>query len=109
MTPTNEHDMETPIPGLLTTKTFGMELPIIADLDDGWFLVAHPNGAAIANEHYLSVLWSESTETTNPEFCPGEHDDVKSPIPEAIRAQAVKAFEELAWPLVKKQFYPEEK
>jgi len=100
--------MDTPKPGLPTTKTFGMELPIIADLGDGWFLVAHPNGAAIGNEPYLSVLGTESTETVNParEHWPGEHDDNKSPIPESIRASAVEEFEKFAWPLVRGQFYP---
>ncbi len=32
---------------------FGTHYPILADLkDDGWYLVAHPNGPAIANQHF---------------------------------------------------------
>ena len=32
---------------------FGTHYPILADMkDDGWYLVAHPNGPAIANKHF---------------------------------------------------------
>lgn len=91
---------------LPTTTTVGMELPIIADLGDGWFLVAHKNGAAIANETFLAVLWTESTETAiSPQDWAEEQDECKSPVPESVRAKAVKEFERLAWPLVRGQFY----
>lgn len=93
---------------LPTTTTVGMELPIIADLGDGWFLVAHPNGAAIANEIFLTVLSTESTETA---IAPQDWAEaqvegkIQSPIPESVRAKAVEEFESLAWPLVRGQFY----
>lgn len=35
---------------------FGLNLPIMAKLPKGFFLVAHENGPAIANEHLLSAL-----------------------------------------------------
>lgn len=77
-----------PKPELPTATIFGMELPIIADLGDGWFLVAHPNGAAIATTKFLAVLWT---------------DCVDSGLPESVQA-----FEKLAWPLVRDQFYENE-
>jgi hypothetical protein len=83
-------------PNRPTTDVFGMKLPVIADLGDGWFLVAHPNGAAIAKIDFICVLWIESTET---------HEDLSdSPVPEAIRSKAVEAFETFAWPLVRGEF-----
>ncbi len=100
--------MNSPKPGLPTISVIDMELPIIADLGDGWFLVAHPNGAAIATKTYLSVLWTESTETAiSPQDWAGEQGENKSPIPESVRAKAVEEFERLAWPLVRGQFYTE--
>jgi hypothetical protein len=102
--------MNEPKPGLPTTTIFGMELPVIADLGDGWFLAAHPNGAAIARDTLLTVLWAESSETSRPpEEWVDDEDTVKSPIPEAVRAKAVEEFERLAWPLVRGQFYTEVK
>ncbi|KKK80162.1 hypothetical protein LCGC14_2826250 [marine sediment metagenome] len=86
---------------------FGMQLPVIADLGDEWFLVAHPNGAAIANEEFLTVLWAESRETKLQPEGPFNDDGCGSPIPEAVRAGAVKYFEEFAWPFVRGQFYAE--
>lgn len=94
-------------PDVPTTKVLGMDLPIIADLDDGWFLVAHPNGAAIVGELYLSVLWAESTETIVYKDGIEVNEEDRSPIPEAVRAKAVDKFERLAWPLVRGQFYTE--
>jgi len=86
--------MDKPKPNLPTTTTFGMELPIIADLGDGWFLVAHPNGAAIATKTCMAVLSTGSH----------EQDDLTT-VPEPVREKAVRVFEDLAWPLVRGQFY----
>ena len=100
--------MSNPKPGLPTTTILGMTLPIIAELGDGWFLVAHPNGPVIAYETCLSVLWDKSTETaTSPEDWADAEDEPKSPIPESVRAKAVEEFERFAWPLVRGQFYTE--
>ncbi len=94
--------MDNPTPGLPTVTVLGMTLPIIADLGDGWYLVAHPNGAAIARERFLSVLWTESTATIK---WTEEGDECQSPVPESVRAKAVEEFERRAWPLVRNQFY----
>ncbi len=90
-----------------TIEVIGMTLPIIADLGDGWFLVAHPNGAAIATAHSLSALWTEATETNlRAEGPVDEPDGSRSGIPETIRSKAVEAFEKFAWPFVRGQFHP---
>lgn len=93
--------IDNPKSDLSTITVFGMEIPIIADLGDGWFLVAHPNGAAIATKTFLAVLWFDSR----------EEDRAKSGsrIPESVRAKAVEEFERFAWPLVRGQFYTEAK
>ena len=39
-----------------TLEAFGMELPILAEIGDGWFWVQHPNGPAVANENTISTL-----------------------------------------------------
>ncbi len=79
--------MDKPKPGLPTTEIYGMDLPIIADLGDGWYLVAHPNGVGIGTADGLAAMSLTA-------------------IPESVRAAAVEAFEKLAWPLVRDQFYP---
>ena len=80
-----------------TTESCGMVLPIIAELGDGWFLAAHPNGACIANEHLISVLWES----------PSHEEDGSDYIPRHVRCKAVEEFERFAWPLIKAEFYPE--
>ncbi len=94
--------MDNPTSGLPTVTVLGMTLPIIADLGDGWYLVAHLNGAAIARKTFLSVLWTDSTATIERTE---EGDECKSPVSESVRAKAVEEFERLAWPLVRNQFY----
>ena len=78
-----------------TVKSCGMDLPIIAELGDGWFLAAHPNGACIANETCISVLW----EAINA-------NDDSTDVPRDVRQQAIEDFERFVWPLVKAEFYP---
>ena len=72
--------------------TFGDNYPIIAVLDkpNGWYLVAHPNGPAIANSRF-DLLASLAH----------EHEDV----PESIRRDAVWtlmgwAAKQPTWPKV---------
>ncbi len=89
--------MDKPRPGLPTTEILKTEYPVIADLGDGWFLVAHPSGVGIARKDFIVVLWEESADAGD--------DRYVSPIPESVRAAAVKAFEKLAWPLVRDQFW----
>ena len=54
--------------------TFGTEYPIMADLKDGWYLVAHPNGPAIAHAKF-DLLASLAH----------QHED----LPEEVRREAV--------------------
>ena len=70
-----------------------MDLPIIADLDNGWYLAAHRNGACIVDHNVLSVLWGDM-----------ESDS----IPQDVRRKAVEAFERFAWPRIKAEFYAAE-
>jgi hypothetical protein len=70
--------------------TFGTEYPILADLKGGWYLVAHPNGPAIAHSGF-DILSSLAH----------EHEDV----PEGIRSKATWALMKWAakqptWPRV---------
>lgn len=96
--------MDKPKPGLPTAEIARMILPIIADLGDGWFLATHPNGAGIGCATFWTALSTESGESSLEDW--GEDlDEIRSPVPETIRAKAVEAFEKLAWPLVRKQFY----
>ena len=37
---------------------FGYKLPILADLKEGWYLVAHPNGPAIAKKYGFDFIGS---------------------------------------------------
>jgi hypothetical protein len=71
-----------------------MDLPIIADLGDGWFLAAHPNGVCIANENVISTLWAP--------------DDLEGPdqISRDVQRKAIDEFEKFAWTLIKAEFYP---
>jgi len=54
--------------------TFGTEYPIMADLKGGWYLVAHPNGPAIAHAKF-DLLASLAH----------QHED----LPEEVRREAV--------------------
>ena len=88
-------------PDMPFTMIMKEAMPVISDLGDGWFLVAHPKGPAIANADCLVDLSSRSTETG---ITPGK---VESPVPEWVREKAVEAFERVAWPLMREQFYEE--
>lgn len=78
-----------------TVKCLEMDLPIIADLGDGWFLAAHPNGVCIANENFISTLWA-----------PDDLDGINR-IPGDVQRKAIDEFEAFAWTLIKAEFYPE--
>ncbi len=85
-----------------------MDLPIIADLGDGWFLVAHPNGPAISDAYSITVLYTESLETAKAkraeELWRDDDDEPFSP-PEEIRAQAVREFIDYCWPKVRESLF----
>jgi hypothetical protein len=97
----------TPVNGHTLRRVLGMDLPEIADLGDGWFLLAHPNGVAIATEHSLAALFTESKETKQPPEFDALDEDMEDGLlpPEAIRAKAVEVFVDLAWPFVRYQFW----
>ena len=64
-----------------------MDLPVIADLGDGWYLVAHPNGVGIGTLDGLAAM-------------------SLTDIPESVRAAAADELEKFAWPFIRNQFYP---
>jgi hypothetical protein len=82
---------------------WGMRLPIIADLGDGWFLVGHPNGEAIATEDSLWDLESAAGAEPKTDALDGPEDAEaeKAALPYEVRRAALKAYGDWAWPLVK--------
>ena len=94
-----------PVDGLPAHHVFGMNLPIIANLLGNWFLVAHPNGAAIANNHMLTVLCSESMETKRGRQQELFDEEDEDGVPECIRKLAVDKFENYAWKRLKDDFW----
>ncbi len=80
------------MPKLLTA--LGMRLPIIADLGDGWFVVGHPNAAAIATENSLTPL--EEAVGSDPRKLSESGN-----IPFEVREAALEAYTKWTWPLVK--------
>ena len=97
---------EKPFP---TATICGMELPILADLGDGWMLAAHPNGMAIVTETLLVVLFTSSTEAEAEQRNQGLFNpEPISGVPEEIRKDAVRLYEEFVWPLVRGEFYPDQ-
>jgi len=64
--------------------------PIIADLGGGFRLVALPNGAAITNGDWYSVIY--------PSF-------MDAPEVADLKRKAIRAFHEWAWPQLRGQFF----
>jgi hypothetical protein len=62
---------------------------VMRELSDGWSLVAHPNGPAIANEEWLCSIRFYSD--------PGV-------VPVKVINEAIEALRELTWPFVKNKF-----
>lgn len=77
-----------------TFGIFGMHLPIIARLADGYVLVAHRNGPAIANAQSLFAI-------------DALHDDFGPPEP--IRHEAITAYRQWSWPLVRERLLTTER
>jgi hypothetical protein len=62
---------------------------VMRELPDGWSLVAHPNGPAIASNEWLcAIRFSQSN----------------SVLPVRVVNEAIEAVRELTWPLVKEKF-----
>lgn len=78
-------------------KVFGMNLPVIADLGDGYFLVGHPNGPAIATKDCLWCLTFAAGEDPTCEVVEGR----QGTIPYEVRRRAVDKYVEWTWPTVK--------
>ena len=86
-------------------ECFGMLLPVIADLGDGYFLVGHPNGIGIGTEHSLTALelavgkepkediWDEAEDEEREDSC----------LPYDVRRDALQKYTDWAWPFVKSQ------
>ena len=57
-----KNDAETQEADAIASKdlldVFGYNLPILADLKEGWYLVAHPNGPAIAKKYGFDFIGS---------------------------------------------------
>jgi hypothetical protein len=69
-----------------------MNETIIADLGGGYRLVSLPNGAAITDGDWYSVIY------------PHPHD---TPEVEELKRKAIEAFHEWAWPQLRGQFFGE--
>lgn len=76
-----------------TLHVFGMDLPIIAELSHGYYLVAHKNGPAIANAKLLSSLE------------PDEEQDWSIPL--GIYAEAIRHYVAWSWPSMAVARWPE--
>lgn len=74
----------------------GIKLPVIAELEGGYLLVAHQNGPAIALPEATGQGGSLMS------LCANWND-----VPERVQETARRKFEEIAWPLVKPKFYPQ--
>jgi len=99
-----------------TTISCGIELPILKDLGEGFFLAAHKGGPVICTESTLSTLefcGYEPDFTVDGEEDPLTLTELKSlypfdidkaefddgGIPFRIRVNAIRAYVELSWPL----------
>lgn len=77
---------------MTTFNFFGQKFPVMRPLKDGWYLIATPNGPVIgkvfgSDGAYIATL-----------------EDRHEEMPEAVRAEAVAAYREMTWPLVKDTF-----
>ena len=70
-----------------TVNVYGMDLPLIAELSDGYYLVVHKNGPAIGNAHLITVLEP-----------PLNNQDAW--IPPGVYAEAIRKYVDWSWPLV---------
>lgn len=72
-----------------TISVFGMELPIIAQLDQGVYLVAHKNGPGVAT--------ADSLYSIRPVVC---SEDDGGPIDIAMK-KAMRSYVDKTWPMVR--------
>lgn len=81
--------------------TMGMSLPVIAELGDGYFLVGHLNGPAIATEHSIAILECAAGEEPAADEDLDAWDRNEDDIPYAIRWAALKEYRKWSWPIAR--------
>lgn len=74
-----------------TIVAFGKSFAVIKHLEGNFYLIAHPNGPAITNGDFLSVI-----------------DPYRDDAADLLRLKwlAIEAFREWAWPQLVQQFFP---
>lgn len=87
-----------------THHVIGMDLPIIAELGEGWFLVAHPNRPTIANEHTMATLDLAVGDPPKDRDSLFADDDEFTEIPHDVRRSAVEKYIDYTWDRVKADF-----
>lgn len=81
------------------------DLPVIADLGDGYYLVAHPNGPGVATADSISTL-DAAIIHAKPDADPlyglidMEPEDDTFSVPSEIAIKAVSEFVDWAWPKI---------
>lgn len=76
---------------------FGMCLGIIEELPDGYLLVAHKNGPAIANRNSLNTLVDYDSKVQ-------PIDETTTSVPYHVRHAAMLKYVRLTWPVVLEMF-----
>ena len=74
-----------------TISFYDTEYPIIASLENGYHLVAHPNGPAICNGDHMSTI--------------DIYDDDGAGIA-TIKRKAIRLYREWSWPKLRAEFFP---
>ena len=74
-------------------EVLGMKVPIIADIGDGYHLVAHPNGPAIATRTSLATLEMAIPDPKEGELFPEDDWD----IPVSVGRKAIRAYVDWSW------------
>ena len=79
-----------------TLTVFGRAYPVAKRLDRTWYLIAHPNGPALARG---------DDAPDGPMLASLDH--AHESVPEAARDEAIGWLQEKAWLILKGQFFPE--
>jgi hypothetical protein len=92
-----------------TIAIFGMELPVIKELGDGYFVVLHPNGPGLARQvgdnsslSTLCILPHNVLDRKDESFVDAEDEcDDGLPVPVEIASRAIEAYVDWSWPKCK--------
>jgi hypothetical protein len=76
---------------------FGMDLPVIAELSEGFKLVAHENGPAIANDHAIYALDCAAGEPPPEDSDLWEEDEGVETLSYCVRAEAIREYRKWSW------------